>query len=77
MIFVLCTQLLNYVTPLIATPQILALRAPLSMGFSWQEYQSELLFPPPGDLPDLGIKPESPASLLQADSLLLSHQEAR
>ena len=36
-------------------------------GFSRQEYQSELSCPPPGDLPDPGIKPRSPA--LQADSL--------
>ena len=31
------------------------------MGFPRQEYWSELLFPPPGDLPDPGIKSESPA----------------
>ena len=37
------------------------------MGFSRQEYWSGLPFPPPGDLPNPGIKPESPA--LQADSL--------
>ena len=37
------------------------------MGFSSQEYWTGLLFPPPGDLPDSGIKPTSPA--LQADSL--------
>ena len=37
------------------------------MGFSRQEYWSGLPFPPPGDLPDLGIKPGSPA--LQADAL--------
>ena len=42
-------------------------QAPLSMGFSRQEYWSELPFPSPGDLPDPGIKPRSPA--LQADSL--------
>ena len=41
--------------------------APPSMGFSSQEYWSGLPFPSPGDLPDPGIKPESPA--LQADSL--------
>ena len=34
-------------------------RAPLSMGFSRQEYWSGLLCPPPGDLPDPGIKPRS------------------
>ena len=41
--------------------------APLSMEFSRQEYWSGLPFPSPGDLPDPGIKPRSPA--LQADSL--------
>ena len=35
-------------------------QAPLSMGFPRQEYWSELLFPSPGDLPDLGIEPASP-----------------
>ena len=42
-------------------------QAPLSMGFSRQEYQSGLPFPSPGDLPDPGIEPGSPA--LQADAL--------
>ena len=37
------------------------------MGFSRQEYWSGLPFPSPGDLPDPGIKPGSPA--LQAESL--------
>ena len=37
-----------------------ALQAPVSMGFSRQEYWSGLPFPPPGDLPDPGIKPASP-----------------
>ena len=39
----------------------------MSMGFSRQEYWSGLPFPSPGDLPDPGIKPVSPA--LQGDSL--------
>ena len=43
-------------------------QAPLSMGFSRQEYWSGLPFPSPGDHPDPGIKLRSPA--LQADSLL-------
>ena len=43
-------------------------QAPLSMGFSRQEYWSALPFTSPGDLPDLGTEPRSPA--LQADSLL-------
>ena len=37
------------------------LQAPLSMGFS-RQYWSGLSFPPPGDLPDPGIKPVSPES---------------
>ena len=41
-------------------------QAPLSMGFSRQEYQSGLAFPPLGDSPDPGIKPESLASLALA-----------
>ena len=44
-----------------ATPWTLAHQAPLSMGFSRQEYWNGLLFPSPGDLPDTGIEPVSPA----------------
>ena len=49
--------------------------APLSMGYSKQEYWSVLPFSIPGNLPDPGIELVSPVSLLhwQADSLLLSH----
>ena len=50
-----------------------ACQAPLSMGFPRREYQSGLTCPPPGDLPDPGIKPMSPA--LQVD-LPLSHRQA-
>ena len=53
--------------PTLATPWIVACKAPLSMGFSRQEYWSGLPFPFPGDHPDPGIKPGSPA--WQADSL--------
>ena len=56
---------------LFETPRTIAYQAPLSMGFTRQEYWDELRFLSPGDLPDPGIKPESPA--LQADSLLLSY----
>ena len=42
-------------------------QAPPSMGFSRQEYWSELPFPSPGDLPDPGIEPGSPT--VQADTL--------
>ena len=45
----------------------IACQAPLTMEFSRQEYWSGLPCPPPGDLPDPGIKPWSP--VLQADSL--------
>ena len=41
------------------------------MGFSRQEYWSELSFPPAGDLPDPGTEPMSPE--WQVDSLLLNH----
>ena len=45
-----------------ATPWTAACQAPLSTGFSRQEYWSGLLFPPPGDLPDPGIESASLAS---------------
>ena len=51
---------------LFATPWTVAYQA-LSMGFSRQEYWSELPFRSPEDLPDPGIEPRSPA--LQADAL--------
>ena len=54
-------------------PGTVACQALLSIFFR-QEYWSGLLCPPPGDLPDPGIKPMSSASpAFQADSLLLSH----
>ena len=48
-------------------PWTVVYQASLSMGFSGQEYWSGLPFPSPGDLPDPGIEPRSPA--LQADAL--------
>ena len=54
--------------PTLATPWTVACQATLSMGFSRQEYRSGLPFPSPGNLPDPGTEPKSPA--LQADSLL-------
>ena len=48
-------------------PWTVAHQAPLSMGFSRQEYWSGLPFPPPGDLAGPGIEPGSPA--FQADFL--------
>ena len=50
------------------TPLTVACKASLSVEFSRQECWSGLPFPFPGDLPDSGIEPGSPA--LQADSLL-------
>ena len=52
---------------LFATPWTVAHQSPPSMAFSRQEYWSGLPFPSPGDLPDPGIEPKSPA--LQADAL--------
>ena len=46
---------------LFATPWTVARRAPLSMGFSKQEYWNGLPCPPPRDLPDPGVEPGSPA----------------
>ena len=46
---------------LCVTPWTIAHQTPLSMVFSRQEYWSRLPFPPPGDLPDPGINPASPA----------------
>ena len=43
-----------------ATPWTVVHPVPLSMEFSRQEYRSGLPFPPPGDLPDPGVEPESP-----------------
>ena len=44
---------------LFANPRAAAHQAPLSMGFSRQEYWSGLPFPSPGDLPDPGMDPTS------------------
>ena len=49
------------------TAQTIARQAPLSMEFLRQEYWSGLPFPSPGDLPDPGVEPRSPA--LKADPL--------
>ena len=52
-----CSVMLDSVTPC-----TVACQAPLPMELFKQEYWSELPFPPPGDLPDPGIEPVSPAS---------------
>ena len=65
-------KLLSHIR-LFATPWTVAYQASPSMGFSRQEYWSVLPFPSPGDLPDPGIEPRSPA--LQA-YYPLSHQDS-
>ena len=52
---------------LFTTPWVVANQDPRSVEFSRQEYGIGLPFPTPGDLPNPGIEPRSPA--LQADSL--------
>ena len=59
-------KLLSRVQPFVL-PWTVAYQAPPFMEFSRQEYGSGLPFPSPGDLPDPGIEPRSPA--LQADAL--------
>ena len=65
-----CAQLLQS-CPTLCNLQTVAHQAPLSLGFSTEEYWSEFPCPPPGDLPNPWIEPMSLA--LQANSLLLSH----
>ena len=57
---------------LFSTLSTVAHQAPLSMGFSRQEYWNGLPHPPPGDLPHPGNEPGSPA--FQTESLPLCHQ---
>ena len=56
---------------LFGTLWTVARQPPLSMGFSRQEYWSELPFSALGDLPNPGIEPKTPA--LEVDSLPLNH----
>ena len=60
---------------LFATPWTVACQDPQSVGFPRQEYWSGLPFPSPGDLPDPGIEPRSPA--LQAAASLCEPPEKR
>ena len=62
---------------LFVTPWTVTHQAPLFMRFSRQEYWSGLPDPPPGDLPDPGIEPKSPAPPALAGGFLsLSHRKA-
>ena len=58
--------------PTVATPWTVACQPPLAIGFSRQEYWCGLPFPSPGDRPNPGIEPGSPA--LQVDSFLTELQ---
>ena len=64
-----CAHLCNHVQ-LLVTPWTVACQSPLSMESSRQEYWSGLLFPTLGDLPNSGVKPESPVSPALADGFL-------
>ena len=66
-----CARLLSHIQ-LFSIPWSVALQVLQSMGFPRQEYWSGLPFPSPGDLPNTGIQPTSPAS--QEGSLPLSQQ---
>ena len=54
----MCAKSLSCVR-LFEVPWTVAFQAPLSMGFHRQDYWKGLQFPPPGDLPNPGIKPAS------------------
>ena len=63
----------GHLCPTLCDPvNCIARQAPLSTGFSRQEYWSGLPFPPVGGLPNPGVEPTAPA--LQVDSLPPSHQ---
>ena len=66
------TKLLSHVQ-LLVTPRTVALQAPLSVGFSRQEYWSGLPYPPPGDLLDPGIEPTSLVSPALAGGFLTDY----
>ena len=70
------TQSLHHVR-LSVTPWAVAPQAPLSMGFSRQEYCSGLLFPPPGDLPHPRIEAPSLASSALAGRFFTTAQPVK
>ena len=71
-LFCVCMCSITQLCPTLCNPMGCSPPGLLSMVFPRQEYWSGLPFPSPGDLPDPGIKPRSPA--WQEDSLPLSHQ---
>ena len=64
-------ELLSHVR-LFTSPWTIAHQAPLSMGFSRQEYRSGLLFPTSGDPADPGIEPVSLVSLVLAGGFFIN-----
>ena len=64
---IMCSVVSDSLCPL----ELYPLGSPV-VGFSRQEYRSGLLFPPPGNLPDAGIEPVSPASA-NIGKQILSH----
>ena len=60
-LMLLLLSLVTQLCPSLCNPMHLAHQAPLSMGFSRQEYWSMLPFPSPGDIPNPRIKPVSPS----------------
>ena len=62
--------------PTLCDPWTVAYQVPLSMEFSRQEYWSGLPFPSPGDLPDPGTEPGSPALYCRQTLYCLSHQRS-
>ena len=69
-IYAYCCFSVSKSCPTLETPRTLALHAPLSLGFSRQEYWSGLPFPSSGDRP----RPEIESPALAVESLSLSHQ---
>ena len=72
----ICVRVLSYSVGLtLASPEAVAHQAPLSMGFSRQEYWSGLPFPSPGDLLNLRIEPGSSAyTLSEMDGIMLEQE---
>ena len=67
-----CHVLVAQLCQTLCNPWTVPCQAPLSMGFSRQEYWSGLPFPPRGDLPNPGIEPASLTSSALADKLLIT-----
>ena len=71
-----CTKLLSRVQ-ISVTPCTIACQAPLSIGFSRQEHWSGLPFLSPGDLPDPGTQPVSPAPSALADGFFITEPRGK